>query len=89
MSKSASIKSELVDVFMFCGNIVLLMDERGEPCVFISSVGPLVEPSLLPGLAKGMSGVAGFHVALAGIVLAPACELGLANGNAHSAASCS
>ena len=89
MSKSVSIKSELVDVFMFCGNIVLLMDERGEPCIFMLSVSPLVEPALLPGLANGLSGVEGICVALAGVVLAPARELGLANGNAHSAASCS
>ena len=89
MSKSVSIKSELVDVFMFCGNIVLLTDERGEPCIVMLSVSPLVEPALLLGLANGLSGVEGICVALAGVVLAPARELGLANGDACSAASCS
>ena len=73
---------------MFCGDIVLLMDDRGEPCIFVLSVGPLVEPALLPGLANGLAGVGGIRVALAGVVLVPACELGLANGDAHSAASC-
>ena len=74
---------------MFCGDIVLLTDKRGEPCIFVLSVGPLVEPVLLPGLANGLSGVEGVCVALVGVVLAPARELGLANGDAHSAASCS
>ena len=86
VSKYVSIKSELVDVLMFCGNIVLLTDERGEPCILVLSVGPFIEPALLPGLANGLPGVC---VALAGVVLAPARELGLANGDAHSAASCS
>ena len=74
---------------MFCGDIVLLTDERGEPCIFVLSVSPLVKPALLLGLANGLLGVKGVRVALAGIVLAPAHELGLANGNAHSPASCS
>ena len=85
-SKSVSIKSEPVDVFMFCGDIVLLVDKRCEPCIFMLSVSPFVEPALLPGLANGLPGVC---VALAGVVLAPAHELDLANGDAHSAASCS
>ena len=89
VSKYVSIKSELVDVFMFCGNIVLLTDERGEPCIFVLSVSPLVEPALLLGLTNGLSGAKGIRVALVGAVLAPAHELGLANGDAHSAASCS
>ena len=41
------------------------------------SVSPVFEPALLPGLANGLRGV---RVALAGVVLLPARELGLANG---------
>ena len=73
-SKSASIKSELADVLSH-GNISLLTDERGEPCIL--SVSPVFEPALLPGLTNGLQGGC---VTLAGIALVPACELGLANG---------
>ena len=73
-SKSASIKSKLADVLSH-GNISLLTDERGELCIL--SVSPVFEPALLLGLANGLRGGC---AALAGIVLAPAHELGLANG---------
>ena len=66
-------KSELGDVLSH-GNSSLLTDEIGEPCML--SVSPVFEPALLPGLANGLQGG---HVALAGVVLLPACELGLAN----------
>ena len=53
-SKSVSIKLELVDVLSH-GNIPLLTDERGDPCIL--SVSPLFEPALLPGLTNGLLGV--------------------------------
>ena len=41
------------------------------------SISPVVEPALLPGLAKGLRVGC---VMLAGMVLVPARDLGLANG---------
>ena len=73
-SKSASIKSKLADVLSH-GNSSLLTDEIGEPCIL--SVSPVFEPALLPGLANGLWGGC---VTLVGVVLVPARELGLANG---------
>ena len=57
------------------GNSSRFTDEIGEPCML--SVSPVVEPALLPGLTNGLRGGC---VMLAGVVLVPACELGLANG---------
>ena len=57
------------------GNSSLLTDEIGEPCML--SVSPVFEPALLPGLANELRGG---RVTLAGVVLLPAHELGLANG---------
>ena len=47
---------------------------------------PCVKPAQLLGLANGLLDVKGIHIVLAGTVLAPAHEMGLANGNAHSTA---
>ena len=56
------------------GNSSLFTGEIGEPGMLSGS--PVDEPALLPGLANGLRGGC---VALVGVLLVPARELGLAN----------
>ena len=74
---------------MSSGNIHLLMDEAGEPdaCGNHTACGPgcvlaessCADPAQLPGHANGLLDAGGTSVVLAGAVLAPALEPGLAN----------
>ena len=88
MSQSGSIKSQLVDVFMSCGNIVSLIDEIGElqfecpvacGATLEKSTSDCVDPARLPGRANGQMDAKGIPVSVASAVLAPAHEPGLAN----------
>ena len=81
--------SQLVDVFTSCGNIVSLLDEIGEllfdgPGACGSALGKATsecaDPAWLPGWANGLMDAEGVPVDVAGAVLAPANEPGLANG---------
>ena len=88
-SQSGSITSQLVDVFMSRGNIVSLIDEIGEllfdgPAACGATLGKSMsnhaDPARLPGWVKGLMDAEGVPVGVAGAVLAPAREPGLANG---------
>ena len=88
-SQSGSIKSQLVDVFMSRGNMVSLIDEIGElqfeglvacGATLRKSTFDRADPAWLPGWANGLMDAEGIHVGVAGTVLAPAHEPGLANG---------
>ena len=79
--------SQLVDVFTSHGNTVPLMDEIGESqfdgpaaceAVLGKSTSNRADPVRLPGLAEGIP------VGVAGAVLAPAREPGLANRECHA-----
>ena len=81
--------SQLVDVFTSCGNMVSLIDEIGElqfedpvACGATQgkSMSDCANPAWLPGQANGLMDAEGIPVGVAGAVLAPACEPGLANG---------
>ena len=79
---------------MSSGNILPLMDETGEPDAFgnrtacgsgcVLAECSWADPALLPGHTNGLLDARGTSVALAGAVLAPALEPGLANGDACS-----
>ena len=94
VSRSGSIKSQLVDVFVSIEDMLSCICEMGEigafgNCTAVAGCGftvPCVQPAQLLGLANGLLDVEGICVVLAGAVLAPACELGLANGDARSTA---
>ena len=70
------------------------MDETGEPDAFgnhtacgsgrVLAECSWADPALLPGHANGLLDAGGTSVVLAGAVLAPALEPGLANGDACS-----
>ena len=89
-SQSGSIKSQLVDVFKSFWNILPLIDETGELGVFGKLVADGVtlgeltsghaEPACLPGRVNGLMDAEGISIRVAGTVLAPAHEPGLANG---------
>ena len=88
-SQSGSITSQLVDVFTSHGNIVSLIDEIGElqfecPVAYGASLGKSTsnhaDPVRLPGQVNGLMDAEGVPVGVAGTVLAPAREPGLANG---------
>ena len=89
-SQSGSIKSQLVDVFKSPWNILPLIDETGELGAFgnlvanEATLGELTsgcaEPVWLPGWANGLMDAKGIFIRVAGAVLAPAHEPGLANG---------
>ena len=81
--------SQLVDVFTSCGNTVSLIDEIGEsqfdgPAACGAALGKSTsdraDPVQLPGWANGLVDAKGIPVSVAGAVLAPASEPGLANG---------
>ena len=88
-SQSGSITSQLVYVFTSCGNMVSLIDEIGEllfdgPVACGATLGKSMsdraDPVWLPGQANGLMDAEGVPVSVAGAVLAPAHEPGLANG---------
>ena len=88
-SQSGSITSQLVHVFTSHGNIVSLIDEIGEllfdgPAACGAALGKSTSdranPARLPGRVNGLMDAKGFPVSVAGAVLAPAREPGLANG---------
>ena len=89
-SQSGSIKSQLVDVFKSFGNILSLIDEIGEFGVFEdlvaggATLGKLTfgcaDPAWLPGRVNGLMDAEGVSISVAGAVLAPAHEPGLAKG---------
>ena len=81
--------SQLVDVFTSRGNIVSLIDEIGEllfngpvacGATLEKSMSDSADPARLPGQANGLMDAEGIPVSVAGAVLAPAHEPGLANG---------
>ena len=89
MSESGSITSQLVDVFTSHGNMVSLIDEMGElqfegPVACGATLGKstsdCANPAQLPGRANGLMDAEGIPVGVAGAVLVPAHEPGLANG---------
>ena len=90
VSQSGSIKSQLVDVFKSSGNILSLIDEIGEFGVFEGlvadgatlgkSTSGCANPARLPGQANGLMDAEGISIGVAGAVLAPAHEPGLAKG---------
>ena len=76
-------------MFASHGNIVSLIDEIGEllfdgltacGATLGKSMSNHADPALLPGRANGLMDAEGVPVGVAGAVLAPACEPGLANG---------
>ena len=88
-SQSGSITSQLVDVFTSRGNTVSLIDGIGESqfdglaacgAVLGKSTYDHANPVQLPGQVNGLVDTEGIPVSVAGTVLAPACEPGLANG---------
>ena len=89
-SQFGSIKSQLVDVFKSSGNILSLIDEIGEFGVFEglvasgATLGKLMShcanPAWLPGRVNGLMDAEGVSVGVAGALLAPAHEPGLAKG---------
>ena len=81
--------SQLVDVFTSCGNTVSLIDEIGEsqfdgPAACRAAQGKSTsdhaDPAWLPGRANGLVDAKGIPVGVAGTILTPAREPGLANG---------
>ena len=88
-SQSGSITSQLVDVFTSRGNTGSPIDEIGESqfdglaacgAALGKSTSDRVDPAWLPGQANGLADADGIPVGVAGAVLAPAREPGLANG---------
>ena len=81
--------SQLVDVFTSRGNTGSLIDEIGESqfnglaacgAALGKSTSDHADPAWLPGWANGLVDAEGIPVSVAGAILAPACEPGLANG---------
>ena len=81
--------SQLVEVFMSHGNTGSPIDEIGESqfddlaacgAALGKSTSDRVDPVRLPGWANGLAEAEGIPVGVAGAILAPACEPGLANG---------
>ena len=76
-------------MFTSCGNTVSLIDEIGEsqfddPAACGAALGKSTsdhaDPAWLPGQVNGLVDAEGIPVGVAGAVLAPAHEPGLANG---------
>ena len=76
-------------MFTSHGNIVSLIDEIGKlqfkglvacGATLGKSTSDRANPARLPGWANGLMDAEGIPVSVAGAVLAPACEPGLANG---------
>ena len=88
-SQSGSITSQLVDVFTSRGNTGSPIDEIGESqfddfAACGAALGKVTsdcaDPTRLPGRANGLADAGGIPVGVAGTVLAPAREPGLAHG---------
>ena len=88
-SQSGSITSQLVDVFTSHGNTGSQIDEIGEsqfdgPAACGAALGKSTsnhaDPAWLPGWVNELVDAEGIPVSVAGTVLAPAREPGLANG---------
>ena len=94
VSRSGSIKSQLLELFVSVKDMLSYLGKIGEVDVFRGcTVGagcgltvPGVEPAQLLGHTKGLLDVEGILIVLASSVLAPVHELGLANVNARSTA---
>ena len=74
---------------MSSGNILSLIDENGElqfeglvagGATLGKSTPDRADPAWLPGWANGLMDAEGISISVAGVVLAPACEPGLAKG---------
>ena len=81
--------SQLVDVFTSHGNTGSPIDETGESqfdglaacgAALGKSTSDRVDPAWLPGRVNGLADAEGIPVRVAGAILAPAREPGLANG---------
>ena len=88
-SQAGSITSQLVEVFTSGGNTGSSIDDSVElqlddlaahGAVLGKSTSDRAEPAWLPGRANGLADTEGIPVGVAGTVLAPAHEPGLANG---------
>ena len=88
-SQAGSITSQLVEVFASRGNTGSSIDDIVElqlndlaacGAALGESTSDRVEPARLPGQANGLGDAEGIPVGVAGAVLAPAREPGLANG---------
>ena len=88
-SQAGSITSQLVEVFASGGNTGSSIDDSVElqlddlaarGAVLGKSTSDRAEPAWLPGRANGLADTEGIPVGVAGAVLAPAHEPGLANG---------
>ena len=88
-SQAGSITSQLVEVFASRGNTGSSIDDIVElqlddlaacGAALGKSTSNHVEPAWLPGQANGLGDAEGIPVGVAGAVLAPAREPGLANG---------
>ena len=87
--QSGSITSQLVEVFTSHGNAGSSIDDIGKSqfddlaaceAALGKSTSDLVDPAQLPGREDGLADTEGIPVSVAGTILAPACEPGLANG---------
>ena len=87
--QAGSITSQLVEVFAAGGNTGSSIDDIVElqlddlaacGAVLGKSTSDHAEPARLPGQANGLADAEGIPVGVAGAVLAPAREPGLANG---------
>ena len=88
-SQAGSITSQLVEVFTSHGNTGSSIDDSVElqlddlaarGAALGKSTSDRAEPARLPGRANGLVDTEGIPVGVAGAVLAPAHEPGLANG---------
>ena len=87
--QAGSITSQLVEVFASGGNTGSSIDDSVElqlddlatrGAALGKSTSDCAEPTQLPGRANGLADAEGISVGVAGTVLAPAHEPGLANG---------
>ena len=88
-SQAGSITSQLVEVFTSRGNTGSSIDDIVElqlddlaacGAALGKSTSDRVEPAQLPGRVNGLADAEDIPVGVAGAVLAPACEPGIANG---------
>ena len=89
-SQAGSIISQLVEVFASRGNTGSSIDDIVElqlddlvvcGAALGKSTSDRAEPVQPPGRVNGLADAEGIPVSVAGAVLAPACEPGLANGS--------
>ena len=88
-SQAGSITSQLVEVFTSRGNTGSSIDDIVElqlddlaacRAALGKSTSDRAEPAQLPGWANGLANAKGIPVGVAGAILAPAREPGIANG---------